>query len=92
MLLPVVLSRVVIDGVLLPSADRAAPDFGMLALHAGIARATGLTVLIVEQNLDFVETLAERALFIENGKIADRVDDIAGLRANTALVHKYLSI
>jgi ATP-binding cassette subfamily B protein len=41
-LLPVVLSRVVIDGVLLPSADRAAPDFGMLGLHAWIARATGL--------------------------------------------------
>lgn len=57
-----------------------------------IARATGLTILVVEQNLDFVELLADRALFIENGRIADRVDSIAGLRETPELVHKYLSI
>jgi branched-chain amino acid transport system ATP-binding protein/urea transport system ATP-binding protein len=62
------------------------------ATLARIARSTGLTVLIVEQNLDFVEMLADRALFIENGRIADRADDIATLRSDPALVHKYLSI
>jgi ATP-binding cassette subfamily B protein len=44
-LLPVVLARVVIDGVLFPSAGAAAPDFGMLAVHAWIARASGLAPL-----------------------------------------------
>lgn len=62
------------------------------ATLARIARSTGLTVLIVEQNLDFVETLADRALFIENGRIADRVDAIGALRSDPALIHKYLSI
>ncbi len=44
-LLPVVLSRVVIDGVLFPTTGVAAPDFGMLGLHAWILRATGLAPL-----------------------------------------------
>jgi ATP-binding cassette subfamily B protein len=57
-LLPVVLSRVVIDGVLLPSADRAAPDFGMLGLHARIARATGLAPLAAACVLYAALTLA----------------------------------
>lgn len=57
-----------------------------------IARSRGLTILLVEQNLDFVETLAGRALFMENGVIADRVDQIGQLRERPELVHRYLSI
>ncbi|OHV68780.1 ABC transporter ATP-binding protein [Mesorhizobium sp. LCM 4577] len=57
-----------------------------------IARSTGLTILVVEQNLDFVETLAGRALFMENGVIADRADRIGQLRERPELVHRYLSI
>ena len=60
-------------------------------LH-NIARSTGLTILLVEQNLDFVETLAQRVLFMENGVIADRVDRIGELREKPELVHRYLSI
>ncbi len=36
-----------------------------------IAAEQGLTVLLVEQNLDLVCAMAERCLFIENGKIVD---------------------
>ena len=61
-LLPVVLSRVVIDGVLLPSADRAAPDFGMLGLHAWIARTSGMAPLAAACALYAVLTAAGLAL------------------------------
>jgi len=57
-----------------------------------IARSTGLTILVVEQNLDFVETLAGRALLMEKGVIADRADHIGELRDKPELVHRYLSI
>ena len=57
-----------------------------------IAKSTGLTILLVEQNLDFVQLMASRALFVENGVIAERVDDISHLTTNPELVHRYLSI
>jgi branched-chain amino acid transport system ATP-binding protein/urea transport system ATP-binding protein len=56
-----------------------------------IARDRGLTVLIVEQNLEFVEVLASRVLFMENGKIAGEAD-VADLRGKPELVHRFLSI
>ncbi len=43
-LAPVVIARVVIDGILMPTASTA-PDFGMRALAAWIGRATGLEPL-----------------------------------------------
>jgi branched-chain amino acid transport system ATP-binding protein/urea transport system ATP-binding protein len=56
-----------------------------------IAAEKGLTVLLVEQNLEFVLGLAGRCLIIENGRIlaemaADRV------RHDPGLVRKYLSV
>jgi len=56
-----------------------------------IAAEKGLTVLLVEQNLEFVLGLAGRCLIIENGRIlaemaADRV------RPDPGLVRKYLSV
>jgi len=57
-----------------------------------IARETGLTVLVVEQNLDFVESLASRVLFMENGRIAGSTDQVSQLQANPELIHRYLSI
>jgi branched-chain amino acid transport system ATP-binding protein/urea transport system ATP-binding protein len=57
-----------------------------------IARQTGLTMLVVEQNIDFVEALAGRALFMENGCIAGAIDVVADLTARPDLVHRYLSI
>jgi ATP-binding cassette subfamily B multidrug efflux pump len=41
-LLPVVIARVVIDGVLLREGGRAAPDFGLQALTAALAETMGL--------------------------------------------------
>lgn len=57
-----------------------------------IAGETGLTMLVVEQNLDFVESLAGRALFMENGRIVGSLDAMADLRGRPDLVHRYLSI
>jgi urea ABC transporter ATP-binding protein UrtE len=56
-----------------------------------IAAEKSLTVLLVEQNLEFVLGIAGRCLFIENGRIlaeiaTDRV------RQDAALVRKYLSV
>ncbi|MGV7031011.1 ABC transporter ATP-binding protein [Methylobacterium symbioticum] len=57
-----------------------------------IARERGLTVLIVEQNLDFVEQLASRILFMENGRIAARQAEVGELRSDSDLIHRFLSI
>ncbi|MCY4312977.1 MAG: ATP-binding cassette domain-containing protein, partial [Gammaproteobacteria bacterium] len=39
---------------------------------AVIAKNTGLTILMVEQNIDFLNVLADRVLHIENGRIAEQ--------------------
>jgi len=41
-LLPVVITRVVIDGIIMDRPDALLPDFGMNALNAWLARASGL--------------------------------------------------
>jgi urea ABC transporter ATP-binding protein UrtE len=56
-----------------------------------IATSEGLTILLVEQNLDLVLGMAERCLFIENGAIADEAP-VADLRTNPALLDRYLSV
>lgn len=43
--MPVVMTRVVIDGVLLPEPGVAAPDFGMRSAHRWLEGATGLSPL-----------------------------------------------
>lgn len=50
-----------------------------------------LTVLVVEQNLDFVLRLARRCLFMENGRIVDATD-VGRLRADPAILRRYLSV
>ncbi|WP_169545996.1 ABC transporter ATP-binding protein [Sneathiella aquimaris] len=56
-----------------------------------IASTTGLTVLLVEQNVDMVKTMANTVAFIENGKLMEQVD-IHDLEENDALLQRYLSI
>ena len=56
-----------------------------------IAAETRLTILVVEQNLELVLALAQRALFIENGRIAESIDEIDRLRTDPALVRKFLA-
>jgi urea ABC transporter ATP-binding protein UrtE len=59
---------------------------------AGFARDHGLTILLVEQNVELVWRMAERCLFIENGRIVDEVSDIEKLKSNPMLIRQYLSV
>jgi len=56
-----------------------------------IAGERGLTVLLVEQNLDLVLSVAQRCLFIENGRVLEEIA-AAQMRRSSALVEKYLSV
>ena len=51
-----------------------------------------LTILLVEQNLDLVNILASRALFMENGQIAETLSDMGRLASDDTLIHRYLSV
>ncbi|HEY4344156.1 MAG TPA: ABC transporter ATP-binding protein [Parvibaculum sp.] len=55
-LAPVVISRVVVDGILLPASSGHAPDFGQKALAAWLNAATGLHPLVVACGLYAVWT------------------------------------
>jgi len=56
-----------------------------------IAGQRNLTVLVVEQNLEFVLSTASRCLFMENGRIAEEAP-VELLRSGSSLVQKYLSV
>ena len=56
-----------------------------------IAGQRNLTILIVEQNLEFVLSTASRCLFMENGRIAEEAP-VELLRSGSSLVQKYLSV
>lgn len=55
-----------------------------------IAAEQGLGVILVEQNLDLVRTMAERCLFVENGKVVDEAAT-AILSHDAPQVRRYLS-
>jgi ABC-type branched-subunit amino acid transport system ATPase component len=56
-----------------------------------IVRQTGLTLLLVEQNVDLVTTLAHRVAFLERGRIA-LTCPIADLAAEDGPLLRYLSL
>ena len=56
-----------------------------------IAGQRNLTILIVEQNLEFVLSTASRCLFMENGRIAEEAP-VELVRSGSSLVQKYLSV
>ena len=56
-----------------------------------ISREEGMSVLLVEQNLDLVLALTTRCLFIENGVIVDQTES-ARLRNDNGLLDRYLSV
>ncbi len=56
-----------------------------------VAEESGLTILLVEQNLYLVLALASRCLFVENGRISEQAP-IEAVRADSALIHRYLSV
>jgi branched-chain amino acid transport system ATP-binding protein len=51
----------------------------------------GLTILLVEQNLRFAQTVADRHYVMENGRIVDVVAN-ADLERDMARVHEYLGV
>lgn len=54
-------------------------------------RGEGVGVILVEQRVDAVLSVADRVAFIENGQTREAVTAEA-LRADTALVHRYLGV
>jgi urea ABC transporter ATP-binding protein UrtE len=56
-----------------------------------IAGQGNLTILIVEQNLEFVLSTASRCLFMENGRIAEEAP-VELVRSGSSLIQKYLSV
>ncbi len=63
----------------------------MAATLREIAAGAGLTVLVVEQNVEMVFDMAGDCAFIENGVIAERMA-ATELRADDATLHRYLSV
>jgi urea ABC transporter ATP-binding protein UrtE len=56
-----------------------------------IAGQRNLTILVVEQNLEFVLSTASRCLFMENGRIAEEAP-VELVRSGSSLIQKYLSV
>ena len=56
-----------------------------------IVRATGLTLLLVEQNVDLVTTLAHRVAFMERGRIVETCV-VAELAAEGGPLARHLSL
>ncbi|MBX3598855.1 MAG: ABC transporter ATP-binding protein [Rhizobiaceae bacterium] len=56
-----------------------------------ICAEEGLTVIVIEQNFDMVEILAERVAFIENGKITGEVP-VVQLAADPDLITRHMGL
>lgn len=57
-----------------------------------IAREEGLTILLVEQNMELVLGMAQRCLFMENGAVVYETDEVQKLRTDPEPIHRYLSV
>ncbi len=51
----------------------------------------GLTVLLVEQNFRFAQTVADRHYVMENGRVVDMIEN-AALEASMERIHAYLGV
>jgi ABC-type branched-subunit amino acid transport system ATPase component len=56
-----------------------------------INRKKGVTILIVEQNLDLIMDIAKECFFMEKGKIVDQTE-ISNLRQDDSLITQYLAL
>jgi branched-chain amino acid transport system ATP-binding protein len=54
-------------------------------------RGRGVSTILVEQRVDAVLPVADRVLFVENGRSRETVD-VEALRADPALVHRYVGV
>src|SRR4051794_4138278 len=57
----------------------------------GKLKEAGLTVLLVEQNFRFAQTVADRHYVMENGRVIDMIPN-AELEANMQRLHEYLGV
>jgi branched-chain amino acid transport system ATP-binding protein len=57
----------------------------------GKLKEEGLTLLLVEQNFRFAQTVADRHYVMENGRVVDMVGN-AELEANMGRIHEYLGV
>jgi len=54
-------------------------------------KATGLSIVLAEQNLEFVLSLADRVYILEKGEVR-YTGTPADLRANEGIVKQYLTV
>jgi branched-chain amino acid transport system ATP-binding protein len=54
-------------------------------------RASGVAIVLVEQRVDAVLSIADRVTFIENGRSRQTVD-VADLRGDASLLHRYVGV
>ena len=54
-------------------------------------KTEGLTILLVEQNFRFAQTVADRHYVMENGRVVDMIPN-ADLEANMDRIHEYLGV
>ena len=64
---------------------------GLGRIAAAIAAAEKMAILLVEQNLELVQALTTRCLFIDNGRIVDETAT-AALRTDRTKLERYLSV
>ena len=67
----------------------------MIVQHIGrtLARLKqeGYTILLVEQNFRFAQTVADRHYVMEHGRVVDMIPN-AGLEAAMTKLHEYLGV
>ncbi|HEV7800915.1 MAG TPA: ABC transporter ATP-binding protein, partial [Burkholderiales bacterium] len=57
----------------------------------GTLKREGLTILLVEQNFRFAQTVADRHYVMENGRVIDMIPN-AELDMNMSKLHAYLGV
>src|SRR6266853_5377839 len=54
-------------------------------------KAEGFTILLVEQNFRFAQTVADRHYIVEQGRVVDMIPN-AALEANRSRIHEFLGV
>jgi branched-chain amino acid transport system ATP-binding protein len=74
-----------------PSEGLAPLIVELLRQRVGELKATGLSIVLAEQNLQFVMALADRVYILEKGEVRF-TGTPADLRADERIVHQYLTV